>query len=117
MGEIALALVLLIAAGLLVRSFRDLIRTDPGYDPHNVLTARVQLPLEEGAGPLAEPHAYQPILAFAAEALPKLKALPGVKYAALASRLPLQPNHAATMVWFGPGCRRRGKPGEIFVCR
>jgi hypothetical protein len=37
MGEIALALVLLITAGLLVRSFCGLMRTDPGYDPHNVL--------------------------------------------------------------------------------
>ena len=101
-GEIALALVLLIAAGLLVRSFRDLMRTDPGYDPHNVLTAKVQLPLEEFGGPAGESNDYKPILAFASEVLPKLKALPGVRYAALASRLPLQPKHAATMVWFGP---------------
>ena len=89
-GEIALALVLLIDAGLLVRSFRTLMRTDPGYDPHNVLTAKVQLP--EGSHPLI----------FAAEALPKLQALPGVKYAALTTQLPLQPNHFATVVWFGP---------------
>jgi putative ABC transport system permease protein len=87
-SQVALALVLLIAAGLLVRSFRDLMRTDPGYDPRNVLTARVELP--EGG----------PVGAFAGEALPKLEALPGVKYAALASQLPLQPSSGYTVVWF-----------------
>ncbi len=104
-GEVALALVLLIAAGLLVRSFRDLMRTDPGYDPHNVLTAKVQLPLP--AGPPGESKEYKQILAFGSEVLPKLKALPAVRYAALSSRLPLQPKHAATMVWFGPTLPRR----------
>jgi len=89
-AEIALALVLLIAAGLLVRSFRELLRLDPGYDPHNLLTATVQLP------------GGVPIPAFAAEALPGLKALPGVKFAALAGKLPLQPYHSATVAWFGP---------------
>jgi predicted permease len=99
-GEIALALVLLIAAGLLVRSFRDLMRTDPGYDPHNVLTAKVQLPLQPR--PPGESNDYKPILAFASEVLPSLEALPAVRYAALAGELPLQQNHIATMVWFGP---------------
>jgi hypothetical protein len=94
-AEIALALVLLIAAGLLVRSFRELLHIDPGYKPHNVLTASVQLP--EGA----------PMPAFVAEALPELKALPGIKYAALAGQLPLQPYHSATAVWFGPAMRPR----------
>jgi len=100
-GEIALALVLLIAAGLLVRSFRGLVSTDPGYDPHNVLTAKVQLPLDEFAGRSAGPTADRPILALVSEVLPELRALPGVKYVALSGRLPLQPNHTATMAWFG----------------
>jgi predicted permease len=89
-AEIALALVLLIAAGLLVRSFRELMHIDPGYDPHHVLTASVQLP--DGA----------PVPAVAAEVLPKLKALPGVKHAALAGKLPLQPYRSVTVPWFGP---------------
>jgi putative ABC transport system permease protein len=100
-GEIALALVLLIAAGLLVRSFRSLIRTDPGYDPQNVLTAKVQMPLDEFASRSGEPNAYRPVLAFASEVLPELQALPHVRYVALAGGLPLQPSHAATMAWFG----------------
>jgi predicted permease len=98
-GEVALALVLLIAAGLLVRSFRDLMRTDPGYEPHSVLTAKLQLPLP--GFPPGESKVDKQILAFASEVLPKLEALPAVRYAALAGDLPLQQNHTATMVWFG----------------
>jgi putative ABC transport system permease protein len=65
-----------------------------------VLTAKVQLPLK--VGPWGESTEYKPILAFASEVTPALKALPGVRYAALSSRLPLQPKHMGTMVWFGP---------------
>lgn len=101
-GEIAVALVLLVAAGLLIGSFRDLMRTDPGYDPHNGLTASVQLPVEQLASPWGAPSDYHSILNFASGVLPKLQALPAVRYAALSSRLPFQPFHAITMVWSGP---------------
>ena len=43
-AQVALALVLLIGAGLLLRSFVQLVSVDPGYDPANVLTARVGNP-------------------------------------------------------------------------
>ncbi len=102
-GEIALALVLLIASSLLIRSFRGLVRTDPGYDPHNVLTARVELPLDD----------RRPIVAFASEVLPELRALPGIKYAALTGRLPLQQNHTVTMVWFGRAMPARETWGNL----
>src|SRR5262249_39165400 len=42
-GEVALSLVLLVGAALLIRSFMDLSRVDPGFDPHNILTLRVNL--------------------------------------------------------------------------
>jgi predicted permease len=42
-AELAVALVLLVAAGLLVRSFTRLMEVDPGYDTHDVLAARVRL--------------------------------------------------------------------------
>ena len=42
-AEVAMALVLLVAAGLLTRSFRGLQRMDVGFDPHSVLTMRVRL--------------------------------------------------------------------------
>ena len=41
-GQIALSIVLLIGAGLLVDSFRRLQNVNPGFDPHNVMTASVQ---------------------------------------------------------------------------
>jgi predicted permease len=108
-GEVGLALVLLIAAGLLVRSFLDTMRIDPGYNPQKVLTASVELPFEESAGPASASNDDGPILAFASQAMPELRALPSVRYAALAQRLPLQQNHSSiTLVWFGPSLPPRG---------
>ena len=43
-AQVALALVLLVGAGLLLRSFVELVAVDPGYDPANVLTARIANP-------------------------------------------------------------------------
>src|SRR5206468_12324396 len=43
-GEIAMAMVLLVGAGLLIRSFTTLVSVNPGYDAHNVLTFQIVLP-------------------------------------------------------------------------
>lgn len=69
--EIALALVLLIGSGLFLRSFGELLAADPGFDPQGVLT--VELSLSEQARPEAEQQA-----AFFAQALERIRALPGV---------------------------------------
>src|SRR5438067_5928400 len=57
--EIALALVLLVGAGLLIRSFVRLTSVDPGYDTHDVLTARIRLTPSRYADPTAQAQFFQ----------------------------------------------------------
>jgi putative ABC transport system permease protein len=80
--QVALALVLLIGAGLLVRSFQRLLAVDPGFRPQNVLTAFLALPQAEYAEPGRQ-------LGFREQLLQQVRALPGVRSAALATTLPL----------------------------
>jgi putative ABC transport system permease protein len=80
--EVALALVLLIGAGLLVRSFQRLQAVNPGFDPRNVLTASLALPRNEYPGRPEQ-------LAFADQLLERLQALPGAQAAAISTSLPL----------------------------
>jgi putative ABC transport system permease protein len=89
-AEIALALVLLAASGLMVRSFIKLRQVDLGFTEHNVLTLRVPLP--EGKYPTpktADDPADPGGLAFYEHLLEQIKSLPGVKSATAATLLPL----------------------------
>src|SRR5256886_6881333 len=81
-AEIALALVLLIGSGLLMKSFVHLQNVDPGFNPKNVLTAELSLPL------LKYPRG-KPVIDFYAEVLRRVGALPGVQNAAFTNVLPL----------------------------
>jgi putative ABC transport system permease protein len=72
--EVAASLVLLIAAGLMVRSFVRLESTDPGFHPENVLTADIPLPVTDY--PLLAQR-----IAFERELLERVRALPGVSSA------------------------------------
>src|SRR5215210_636265 len=80
--EVAAALVLLIAAGLLIKSFARLNDIDPGFRTDHGLTARVYLP------PAKYKEAAQQIAAWSA-LLDGARALPGVEAAALVGRMPL----------------------------
>ncbi len=80
--QFALCLVLLIAAGLLMRSFARLIATDPGFRPENVLSLSLSLP---GNG---YPTAGS-IRSFFQRLLERADTLPGVKAAGAATDLPL----------------------------
>jgi putative ABC transport system permease protein len=82
MGEVALALVLLSGAGLLMRSFYRLQSVDTGFDPHGVLTFRVNLPPAKYSKDIQQ-------LALFDRALDNLRALPGVTSAGAASLFPL----------------------------
>lgn len=81
-AEVALALVLLVGATLLLKSFVRLQRVDPGFDPRNVLTMEVSLPVTK------YPRG-KPVSDFYAELIRRMEALPGVESAALTSILPL----------------------------
>jgi predicted permease len=82
-AEVALALMLLIGAGLLLRSLIGLRGVDPGFDPRNVLTATVQIPRAKYPTPERRNQ-------FFAEALQSVRALPGVEAAAWVENVPLQ---------------------------
>jgi putative ABC transport system permease protein len=84
-SEVALAVTLLSGAGLLVRSFQQLMAVDPGFNPENVLTFRVAL---FGAAYDSTP----PVRNFARALEAKLAAIPGVRSAALSNGLPLDGN-------------------------
>ncbi len=79
--EIALALVLLVGAGLMMRSFMQIHRVVPGFDPHGVLTFRVGFPAA-----VTEDKAV--LRRFFDDLLPKLSALPGVEAASATTGLP-----------------------------
>jgi putative ABC transport system permease protein len=81
--ELALAMVLLVAAGLLVRSFEKLNAIELGFDRDNVLTARISLPRSKYKEP-------EKTLAFQQELLQKIKALPGVQAAGTINHTPLK---------------------------
>ncbi|HET9695324.1 MAG TPA: ABC transporter permease [Terriglobales bacterium] len=82
-AEVALSLMLLVGAGLMIRTFYHLQKTESGVDPHNVLTTYLPLPkakYDKGA----------PARNFYSQVLTKVRALPGVESAAVVDSLPLQ---------------------------
>jgi predicted permease len=81
-AQVALALVLLVASSLLVRSFQKLRAIDPGFDPSSALTFRLGLPDREFPNRRAVVAAHQ-------ATLDRLAALPGVTSVSASSRIPL----------------------------
>jgi putative ABC transport system permease protein len=79
-GQIAVACVLLIGAGLLGRSLHALVNIDRGYDPANLLTARL---------PLTGVATYENSAAMLQEITQRIQALPGVTSASFGNALPL----------------------------
>jgi len=81
-GQVALSLVLLICAGLLVRSFSHLLSVDPGFDARNVLTMNVSLPTVKYSD-------AQKQIAFFDELLRHISGVPGMQSAAVSAAPPL----------------------------
>ena len=80
-GEISLALILLVGAGLLVKNFQGLLNVNESYSPRTLLTLNLTLPRKQ--------YATQPQqLAFFEQVLQRLNGLPGVQSAAIVTHVP-----------------------------
>jgi putative ABC transport system permease protein len=82
--EVGLALVLLVGAGLLVRSALHLQRIDPGFDPRGLLSARITLPAARYEDPARVVRTYEQLASTLAEA-------PAVQAAAFTTSAPMTP--------------------------
>jgi putative ABC transport system permease protein len=81
--EVAMAFALLVASGLLIRSFFHLIQVNAGFDSTNVLTLQLPIPVKRYPDP-------QQLNQYLAEVRTAVDAVPGVEETSLASALPLQ---------------------------
>jgi putative ABC transport system permease protein len=91
-GELALTLVLLVGAGLLIKSYLRMLAVEPGYDPEKLLS--LSIPLDNKKYPPGSPQER----AFYREVLTRVKAIPGVKAVATGSGLPLTGWSGATLL-------------------
>jgi putative ABC transport system permease protein len=86
-SQLAFAVVLMIGAGLLLETLRDLLRQNPGFNPSQVVTANIYLPNPND--PQLDPyHTFAQQIPFNRELLRRANAIPGVKLAAITSNLP-----------------------------
>jgi putative ABC transport system permease protein len=90
-GQVGISLLLLVGAGLLLQSFTQLLRVDPGFDAGNVLTMNVTLPSVKYAKP-------QQQTAFFDALLQRVSALPGVRSAAISAAMPLETKRITPML-------------------
>ena len=87
-AEIGLSAILLVGSALLVRSFRELIQVDPGFNPHNVLTFQISLPEAKYASAQGQRIFFETLF-------DRLRAIPGVAEAGAVSNLPLTSYNAS----------------------
>jgi putative ABC transport system permease protein len=86
-SQLAFAVVLMIGAGLLLETLRDLLRQNPGFNPSQVVTANIYLPNPND--PQLDPyHTLAQQIPFNRELLRRANAIPGVELAAITSNLP-----------------------------
>jgi predicted permease len=86
-SQLAFALMLMVGAGLLLETLRDLLRQNPGFNPSQVVTANIYLPNPNN--PQLDPyHTFAQQIPFNRELLRRANAIPGVELAAITSNLP-----------------------------
>ena len=119
-AQVALALVLLVGAGLLLRSFVGLVTIDRGYDPANVIAARVRNP-DTTIRPDTSPERIPELIAAGrrfqeslVEEIARLEELPEVEAVGLSSRLPLASSRGGTTTTVMPaGAPEPTDPGDL----
>ena len=104
-AQVGFAFVLLVGAGLLFASFRELLAVDPGFEARGVLTASVSLPR-------ARYRDNDALASFADEALRRLRALPGVVTVGATDTIPFGGNHSDSVI-LAEGYQM--KPGESVI--
>jgi putative ABC transport system permease protein len=108
MTEIALAVVLLVGAGLLLKSLVRLLKTDPGFNPQNVLTMTVVLPAAKYTEAISQ-------INFQDQLRERVQALPGVSGAGTVNILPLQPGNTTVVNVEGDPIPPRGQELEANI--
>lgn len=88
-AQVACSMMLLVGAGLLLRSFWQAWQTNPGFDPRHVLTGRLWLPPPTDAEARQAYLKHENRVTLIRELLRRFNALPGVESAAIATELPL----------------------------
>ncbi len=91
-SEVAIALVLLIGAGLLIRSFLQLQEVDPGFRPQNLLVMQLSLPDAKYREPQQRDSFFQ-------QALQQINTLPGVESAGLSTSIPMSGVISGSSFW------------------
>jgi putative ABC transport system permease protein len=102
-AEVSLALVLLIGAGLLIKSFARLLDSQPGFDASRVVTMRINLPRQRYSE-------REQIRGFQQQLLDRVATLPGVERASVSNTVPGVPNSWQNDI--NPEPYRRINPGE-----
>jgi putative ABC transport system permease protein len=114
MLEMGLAVVLLVGAGLLARSFRELLRVDPGFATEQILKAEFQLPESRYPRDFARWPEWTEIQRFQQALLERAATLPGVRSAAMAGAHPLNAGFTNSFAVVGREAEGRDWP-EISV--
>jgi putative ABC transport system permease protein len=91
-SEIAMALMLLVGAGLMIRSFQQLLQVNPGFQPDHVLVTELSLPKNRYPDDMKSNTFYR-------EALDKVRALPGVLSAGAVSELPMNDEYSSGSIF------------------
>ncbi len=115
-AEVTLAVVLVLGAGLLIRSFWQLLHVNPGFDVSGVLKAEFQLPATRYPANFKAWPDFQEQHRFNAALLARVAALPGVEAAAIAGNHPLDKGSTNSFAVVGREAEARSWP-EISIRR